>query len=76
MGRGKNGVRTEAHKRALNSRFNETSPSLCQTKDGKFLFFSSDRPGGQGGYDIWVSKVGWRGICMAPPPDRQNQHSF
>mgnify|MGYP003583192188 CR=1 FL=1 len=24
------------------------------TADGKFLFFSSDRTGGQGGYDIWV----------------------
>ena len=51
--------------RALNSRFNETSPSLCQTKDGKFLFFSSDRPGGQGGYDIWVSK--WDGAEYAWP---------
>jgi len=51
--------------RALNSRFNETSPSLCQTEDGKFLFFSSDRPGGQGGYDIWVSK--WDGAEYAWP---------
>ncbi len=29
-------------------------PSL--SKDGQYLYFSSNRPGGQGGTDIWVSK--------------------
>ena len=29
-------------------------PSI--SKDGQFLFFSSNRPGGQGGTDIWMSK--------------------
>ncbi len=47
--------------RALNSRFQETSPAL--SGDGSLLFFSSDRPGGRGGYDIWVSK--WDGVEYA-----------
>ncbi len=49
--------------RALNSNFNETSPDL--SGDGNYLFFTSDRPGGQGGYDIWVSK--WDGVEYAWP---------
>ncbi len=49
--------------RALNSKFNETSPDL--SGDGKYLFFTSDRPGGQGGFDIWVSK--WDGVEYAWP---------
>ncbi|GAA4314864.1 OmpA family protein [Compostibacter hankyongensis] len=28
------------------------------TADGKYVFFSSNRPGGQGGYDIWYSELG------------------
>lgn len=51
--------------RALNSNFNETSPALFQTKSGRLLFFTSDRPGGQGGDDIWVSK--WDGAEYAWP---------
>jgi hypothetical protein len=47
--------------RALNSNFQETSPAL--SGDGKLLFFSSDRPGGRGGADIWVSK--WDGAEYA-----------
>ena len=49
--------------RALNSAFHETSPAL--SGDGKYLFFSSDRPGGLGGEDIWVAK--WDGIEYAWP---------
>lgn len=38
----------------FNSReFNCMHPTL--SPDGKKLYFSSDRPGGLGGYDIWVS---------------------
>jgi len=35
--------------------YNALQPFL--THDGKRLFFASDRPGGQGGYDIWVSEL-------------------
>ena len=49
--------------RALNSAFHETGPSL--SGDGEFLFFSSDRPGGRGGKDIWVAK--WDGNDFAWP---------
>jgi hypothetical protein len=33
----------------------------CLSHDGKKLFFSSNRPGGQGGFDIWVSNLGRNG---------------
>ena len=49
--------------RALNSNFEETSPSL--SGDGRYLYFSSNRPGGRGGYDIWVAK--WDGVEYAWP---------
>lgn len=57
--------------RALNSKFHETAPAL--SGDGHFLFFSSDRPGGRGGKDIWVSR--WDGVEFAwplPLTDRVN----
>lgn len=38
----------------INSRARETQPSL--SADGKAIYFSSDRGGGQGEMDIWVSK--------------------
>ena len=44
----------------VNTRYLETHPSI--SPDGKFLFFTSGRPGGFGGSDIWVSKItedGW-----------------
>ncbi|HEX4886746.1 MAG TPA: DUF1573 domain-containing protein [Luteibaculaceae bacterium] len=34
-----------------------TQPNLTKTKDGYLLFFSSNRPGGKGGYDIWCSEA-------------------
>jgi Tol biopolymer transport system component len=39
----------------INFASNERAPAL--SRDGHFLFFNSDRPGGFGGSDIWVS---WR----------------
>jgi len=40
---------------ALNSRYDDRAPSL--TADGKTIFFSSTRPGGQGGMDIYMSNL-------------------
>ncbi|MGB0430685.1 MAG: OmpA family protein [Bacteroidia bacterium] len=39
----------------VNTRFKETQPSISY--DGRTLFFSSDRPGGQGGMDIWATRM-------------------
>lgn len=39
----------------INTAGNERAPAL--SRDGHLLFFGSDRPGGQGGLDLWVS---WR----------------
>ena len=39
--------------RTINSRSWDSQPSL--SADGKTLYFSSDRPGGQGGKDLWKS---------------------
>jgi outer membrane protein OmpA-like peptidoglycan-associated protein len=44
----------------VNSKYWESQPSL--SADGKTLYFVSNRPGGQGKKDIWVSKqteIGW-----------------
>lgn len=49
--------------RALNSKFHERAPTF--SRDGRYLFFSSDRPGGMGGYDIWVAR--WDGAEFAWP---------
>ena len=48
---------------ALNSAFHELAPSL--SGDGELLYFTTDRPGGQGGFDIWVAK--WDGAEYAWP---------
>ncbi len=37
----------------INSAYNDKGPEF--SSDGKFLYFHSDRPGGNGGYDIWYS---------------------
>jgi hypothetical protein len=39
----------------INTGANERTPAL--SRDGHYLFFASDRPGGLGGLDIWLS---WR----------------
>jgi serine/threonine protein kinase/Tol biopolymer transport system component len=38
----------------INSNFNEGTPFI--TRDGQLLFFTSNRPEGEGAHDIWVSK--------------------
>lgn len=48
-----------SHPKSLGANINgvETNESGCSiTPDGKILFFSSDKPGGEGGLDIWMSK--------------------
>jgi hypothetical protein len=48
-----------SHPKTLGVNINgaETNESGCSiTPDGKILFFSSDKPGGEGGLDIWMSK--------------------
>ena len=39
----------------VNTRFWESTPSI--SADGRTLFFSSSRPGGFGGKDIWLSRL-------------------
>jgi hypothetical protein len=41
--------------RPINSRYRETHASM--TNDGKQIFFTSNRPGGLGGLDIWTSRL-------------------
>lgn len=36
------------------------------TQDNKTLFFASDMPGGQGGFDIWYCKINRKGIAGEP----------
>ncbi len=38
----------------INGEFDDRMPSLSQ--DGNYIVFSSNRPGGFGGYDLWASK--------------------
>lgn len=38
----------------LNSRYSEKHPAI--SADGRKLYFTSNRPGGTGSYDIWVSE--------------------
>lgn len=44
----------------INSRYSEKHPSI--SADGRRLYFTSNRPGGKGSYDLWVSDykaTGW-----------------
>lgn len=42
----------------------ESQPSV--SADGRYLFFSSARPGGKGSYDIWMATMGEDGYWQEP----------
>ena len=48
----------------INSKYRETSG--CLSADGKTLYFTSDRPGGFGGLDIYMAKKGRKGRWSKP----------
>ena len=43
----------------INSRYSEKHPAI--SADGRILYFTSNRPGGRGSYDIWLSIRGAQG---------------
>jgi WD40-like Beta Propeller Repeat len=43
-----------------------STPSACLSPDGKTLYFSSDRPGGTGGLDLYQADMGANGIWGSP----------
>ena len=51
----------------VNSPYNDQHPAI--SKDGLSLYISSDRPGGLGGMDIWVSHRGSVDDPWGPPED-------
>jgi len=53
------------HLTLINSEFDERMPAL--SPDGRKLFFSSNRPGGYGGFDIWYSERDLTTGRWAPP---------
>jgi len=55
----------------VNSASNDCEPST--SSDGKTLFFASDRKGGSGGYDIWLSIRGSRSQPLGQPVNAGHQ---
>jgi len=47
----------------VNTADDELGPEL--SRDGRYLYFYSNRPGGYGGYDLWVAR--WNGAGWSPP---------
>ena len=48
----------------VNSMYWESQP--CMSSDGKTLYFASNRPGGFGGSDIWMSQISETGVWSEP----------
>ncbi|MFC2098196.1 OmpA family protein [Bacteroidota bacterium] len=57
----------------INSRYSEKQPAL--SSDGKTLYFTSDRPGGIGQYDLWISTRGDDGKWSSPVNMGENINS-
>ena len=57
----------------INSRYWDAQPSL--SADGKTLIFSSDRPGGQGNRDLWMSTLSEGGQWSVPQNLGENINS-
>ncbi len=55
----------------VNSGSNDCEPGI--SSDGKTLFFASDRKGGRGGYDIWLSIRGSRSQPFGQPVNAGSQ---
>ena len=50
---------------SINTPFNDGTPFI--TRDGRFLYFASDRPGGAGAHDIWVAQISSEGGSWTSP---------
>jgi outer membrane protein OmpA-like peptidoglycan-associated protein len=48
----------------VNTRYWESQPSMAA--DGKTLYFTSNRPGGEGGLDIWKTEMTAEGVFSDP----------
>jgi len=48
----------------VNTRYWESQPSIAS--DGKTLYFTSNRPGGKGGMDIWKTEMVSEGVFSQP----------
>ena len=57
-------ARKEKLEEPVNSKKFESS--ACMSADGNTLFFASDRPGGQGGLDIWMARRLPNGLWAMP----------
>jgi outer membrane protein OmpA-like peptidoglycan-associated protein len=48
----------------VNTKYWESQP--CMAADGKTIYFTSNRPGGQGGMDIWKTEMVSEGVFSEP----------
>lgn len=59
----------------INTKSNEINPFIVQDKNENLLYFSSDRNGGFGGYDIYTAKKNnnvWQDVQLEPLPINSN----